>query len=209
MIRTRCPHCNEKVKAPDDLAGKKGRCPECKGVVMLFATKQSEDSPQMPAIKLSEDSDEPTGTITHDQRGDQGGLDFNPPEVLRRECHYMICNSKDVVARWDDDGKGWMVQIKDGFVRAVQNPKQIPTMGNYTFIEIEVAKEGDHQRLSGVNVYTLPGQFALNKLTKANENLILEELVQTSTLNDRQRALVKQRVNAKYLPSIWDGAVDF
>ncbi|MEK6250155.1 MAG: hypothetical protein N2C12_18365, partial [Planctomycetales bacterium] len=130
-------------------------------------------------------------------------------EVLHRDCHYMICNSKDVVARWDDDGKGWMVQIKDGFVRAVQNPKQIPTMGNYTFVEIEVTKDEEQQRLSGVAAFTLSGQYALNKLAKANENLILEELVQTTNLNDRQRALVKQRVNAKYLPSIWDNAVDF
>ncbi|MEK6247347.1 MAG: hypothetical protein N2C12_04160, partial [Planctomycetales bacterium] len=68
------------MKAPDELAGKKGLCPECQGVVLLIVDPQSGSLPQikkeLPAIKFSEESDEPTGTVTHDQRG-EGGLDFN------------------------------------------------------------------------------------------------------------------------------------
>ena len=214
MIHTRCPLCNEKLKAPDDLAGKRGRCPTCRGVVplpededFLALTTPPEISEEMPSISFSVSDDEPTETIKVDI--EEGGLDFKPPENLRRNCHYLICNSKDVVGRWDDDGKGWMVQVKDGFVKATQNPKQIPSMGNYVFIEIEVTSEGPHQRLTGVHAYTLPGAFALNKLTKKNDNAILEALVQTTKLNDRQRALVKQRINAKYLPSVWDDAAAF
>ena len=194
MIRTRCPHCQEPVKAPDSLAGKKGRCPECRGVIPLPAGKSSIES-SGPSIQHSANA--------------QAGLALALPESLRRNCHYLICSSREIVARWDDDGKGWMIRIKDGFVKATLNPKQIPSMGNYILIEIEITKKDAGQQLTGVHGFSLPGDFVLNKLTKKNENTILEGAEGTAVLNDRQRALVRQRVNAKYLPNIWDDAVEF
>ena len=193
MIRTRCPHCQEPVKAPDTLAGKKGRCPECAGVILLPAAKSMTNA----------------GASTPQASNEDVGLSLSVPESLRRNCHYLICNSREIVARWDDDGKGWMIRIKDGFVKATQNHKQIPSMGNYIFIEIEITKKDVGQQLTGVHGFSLPGDFVLNKLTKKNENTILEGVEGTTTLNDRQRALVRQWVNAKYLPNIWDNAVDF
>ena len=193
MIRTRCPHCQEPVKAPDSLAGKKGRCPECGGVIPIPTDKSEIES---------------AASIQHSANA-QAGLGLAVPESLRRNCHYLICSSREIVARWDDDGKGWMIRIKDGFVKATQNPKQIPSMGNYVFIEIEITKKDAGQQLTGVHGFSLPGDFVLNKLTKKNENTILEGVEGTAELNDRQRALVRQRVNAKYLPNIWDDAIDF
>ena len=193
MIRTRCPHCQEPVKAPDSLAGKKGRCPECGGVIPLPIGKSEIES---------------AASIQHSANA-QAGLALAVPESLRRNCHYLICSNREIVARWDDDGKGWMIRIKDGFVKATQNPKQIPSMGNYVFIEIEITKKDVGQQLTGVHGFSLPGDFVLNKLTKKNENTILEGVEGTAELNDRQRALVRQRINAKYLPNIWDDAVDF
>ena len=193
MIRIRCPHCREPVKAPDSLAGKKGRCPECRGVIPI------------PAEQLGTEGVSGTAKAS----SEEVGLTLSVPETLHRNCHYLICNSREIVARWDDDGKGWMIRIKDGFVKAAQNPKQIPSMGNYVFIEIEISKNSARQQLTGVHGFSLPGDFVLNKLTKKNENTILEGVEGTTALNDRQRALVRQRVNAKYLPNIWDDAVDF
>ncbi len=193
MIRTRCPHCQEPLKAPAALAGKKGRCPECGGVVPLPADKSEI---------------EPTATAQH-TFNTAAGMTLAVPESLRRNCHYLICNSREIVGRWDDDGKGWMIRIKDGFVKATQNPKQIPSMGNYILIEIEITKKDAGQQLTGVHGFAMPGDFVLNKLTKKNENTILEGVEGTATLNDRQRALVRQRINAKYLPNIWDDAIDF
>ncbi|NIP86659.1 MAG: hypothetical protein GTO03_14285 [Planctomycetales bacterium] len=162
----------------------------------------------MPAIQLPDTAGEDLPTPVADAVPQDSGLKFHRPENLKRHCHYLICNSKDVIARWDDDGKGWMVRVKDGFVKATQNPKQIPTMGNYVFIEIEIVSEGPRQRLAGVHAYTLPGAFALMKLTK-QDNAILEALEQGTELNDGQRALVRQRVNANYLPTIWEDAAEF
>ena len=213
MIRIPCPHCGEKLKAPDELAGRRTRCPGCRGIVTLEVPAEPDEfagSPQvteeMPAIKFSVTDDDPTESIIHES---DSTITFKAPKSLRRSCLYLICNSKDIVARWEDDGKGWMVHIKDGFVRATQNPKQIPTMGNYVFIEIEATNVDGQQKLTGVHVFAIDGAFALNKLAKKNENLILEELSTTASLNDQQRAHVKQRINAKFLPSIWDTAAEF
>ena len=203
MIRTYCPHCKEPLKAPDQLAGKKGRCPACRGVV---PHPQPTESVEHPAA--GEDVS-PLPTAKQTGLGTETGLTLAPPETLRRNCHYLICNSREVIARWDDDGKGWMIHIKDGFVKAIQNPKQIPSMGNYVLIEIEVTSDGARQRLTGIHCFTLPGDFVLNKLAKKNENSILEGIEGTTELQDSQRVLVKQRINANYLPNIWEDAIEF
>ena len=197
MIRIQCPQCHERLKAPSTLAGKRGRCPECNGVVSIPG-----ELSQLPEQELVENSQAQSEAASR-------GLALEAPETLRRNCHYLICNSREMVARWDDDGKGWMIRIKDGFVKAIQNPKQIPSMGNYILIEIQITSADTHQQLTGVQGFSLPGDFVLNKLTKKNENAILEGVEGTTDLNDRQRALVRQRINAKYLPNIWDDAVDF
>src|SRR5207245_852971 len=105
---------------------------------------------------------------------------------------------------WEDDGKGWMVRVKDGFVRATTNPAEMPKMGIFVFIEIVIEAEGPHKRLAAVNAFNLTGAIALNRLSKG-EHAILTALESTATLNDRQKALVRQRINAKFLPNIWDG----
>ena len=197
MIRIQCPQCQEPLKAPSSLAGKKGRCPECRGVVPI---------PAEPSVPTGDSVDE---SPQKNLRDEAEGLTLPIPETLRRNCHYLICNSREIVARWDDDGKGWMVHIKDGFVKAIQNPKQIPSMGNYILIEIQITSTDTRQQLTGIHGFSLPGDFVLNKLTKKNENAILEGAGSTVELNDRQRALVRQRINAKYLPNIWDDAIDF
>jgi len=212
MLYVRCPHCNAKLKAPDELAGRRGRCPDCRKAVSLpkeetfDPASKPETTEALPPVELSDD-DQPAPDVQVDTGDPQ--LEFKRPENLRRNCHYLICNSQEIMGRWDDDGKGWMIKVRDGFVKAVSNSKQIPSMGNYTFIEIEIVSDGPHQRLAGVHSYTLPGAFALQKLAKKNDNAILEAIDQRTELNDRQRALVRQRINSKYLPSIWDDAAEF
>jgi len=45
MIEFRCPKCDRKISASDDHAGKAGRCPQCRGIVMVPAGRgDSEDA---------------------------------------------------------------------------------------------------------------------------------------------------------------------
>ena len=47
-MRMRCPHCNAKLTVPDEWAGKKGRCPACKGSVLIEAPA---DAPLVTAVQ--------------------------------------------------------------------------------------------------------------------------------------------------------------
>jgi len=155
------------------------------------------------SLKLEDDGG-PLPTAVADVPPDTAGLEFKPPELLGRYNHYLICNSKDVIATWEEDGKGWMVRVKDGFVRASTNPAQTPSMGTFVMIEIAIEVDGPVKRLKGVFAYSIPAAIALSRLGKS-DHAILDCLEGRATLSDRQKALVRQRINAKFLPSIWEG----
>jgi len=159
---------------------------------------------ELGSLALGADDNVPLPTAVADAAPDTAGLEFKPPEFLGRYNHYLICNSKEVVATWEEDGKGWMVRVKDGFVRASSNPAQTPSMGTFVLIEIAIEVEGPIKRLTGVHAYLIPSAVALSRLSKS-DHAILASLENRTTLSDRQKALVRQRVNAKFLPSIWEG----
>ena len=182
MIKFNCPHCGARLRVPDELAGKQGRCAGCQRAI---------DVPRPPEIQAESASTE--------------RISLKVPEHLSANNHYLICNSKDVVATWENDGKGWMVRVKEGFVRAATNPTELPSMGNYVLIEIEIVSEGPHKRLAGVHAFALPGAYCLSRLSRGDDP-ILDTIQSTAEMNERQIALVRQRINAKFLPSIWDDA---
>ncbi len=51
MIHFQCGHCGAKLKVLDTHAGKEGRCPHCKGRIVVPATSVSEAPMPRPAIK--------------------------------------------------------------------------------------------------------------------------------------------------------------
>ena len=208
MIRHACPHCGAKLKTTTELAGRQGRCPTCLGVVDVPDEAAAVDylapsRADLGSLALGED-DAPLPEAVADVTPDTAGLEFKPPELLGRHNHYLICNSKEVVATWEEDGKGWMVRVKDGFVRASTNPAQLPSMGTFVLIEIAIEVEGPIKSLVGVHAYAIPSAIALSRLGKS-DHAILACIEGRTMLSDRQKALVRQRVNAKFLPSIWEG----
>ena len=208
MIRHKCPHCGAKLKTTAELAGRQGRCPTCLGVVDVPEEQIAADylAPrvELGSLAFEEGDDGPLPTAVADVTPETAGLEFKPPELLGRYNHYLICNSKEVVATWEEDGKGWMVRVKDGFVRASSNPAQLPSMGIYVLIEIAIEVDGPIKKLKGVFAYAIPSAVALSRLGKS-DHAILGALEGRAALSDRQKALVRQRVNAKFLPSIWEG----
>ncbi len=47
-----CESCNSKLKAPDNAAGKKIRCPKCQGVIAVPAASSVQTAPPAPAASL-------------------------------------------------------------------------------------------------------------------------------------------------------------
>ena len=124
------------------------------------------------------------------------------PTHLGALNHYLICDHKDVVARWDNDGKGWMIRLKDGFTRAATVSTEIPSFGNFVLIEVGVERRSDGLHLSQIIGFQLEPTYALHKLTKGDD-VVLNTIQSSATLNQRQITHVKSLVKTNFLPHIW------
>lgn len=134
------------------------------------------------------------------QHGDR--TDVHVPNHLDLLSHYLICNYKDIIARWQSDGRGWQVRVKDGFARAVTVASHIPEVGKFVLIEIGVERREDGLHLRNITPFRLQEHHALTKLVRGDDH-ILTTVTGVSELNPRQRAHVRQLVHQKFLPHIW------
>jgi hypothetical protein len=130
------------------------------------------------------------------------GTDVHVPNHLDLLSHYLICNYKDIIARWQSDGRGWQVRVKDGFARAVTVASHIPEVGKFLLIEIGVERREDGIHLRNITAFRLQEHHALTKLVRGEDD-ILTTVTGVAELNPRQRAHVRQLVHQKFLPHIW------
>ncbi|MEX0865813.1 MAG: hypothetical protein WD030_00550 [Pirellulales bacterium] len=206
-----CGRCGAKLRLDEQWAEVLGHCSRCQAVVRMpklaDAIGGDGSSRQPLAVEqpagLAVDHSEPAAAVVQDAPRD--GLSLKPPAHLGRYNHYLICNSKEVIAHWENDGRGWMVKVKHGFVRASTIPAQVPTMGAFVVIEIDIENNDGSQRLRAVNAFLLSGPWALSKLFKSDD-MILEAIVGRHFMSDRQKAMARERINEKFLPQVWDGA---
>jgi hypothetical protein len=124
------------------------------------------------------------------------------PRNLGKINHYMVVDHKDVVARWENDGRGWMIHLKDGFTRAATVENQIPQFGNFILIEVGVERRADGLHLKNITPYQLRRQYSLSKIAKGDD-AILETIIDYAILSDRQRKHVKDLIKTKFLPHMW------
>jgi hypothetical protein len=281
-IQLTCPDCGAKLKVKDELAGRTGKCPQCKArmeIPPLAASRETPSAqPQTPAAapkstpampqaaessasvadQLFEEDfaaaptleqkasaaapgEDPNARLKIDDLfGDEpmpqiilsggekagtaakvaampqaageapkptqaGERIFNPdelPRILGKMNHYLICDHKDIVARWENDGRGWMIHLKDGFTRAATVENQIPQFGNFILTEVGVERRADGLHLKNITTWQLRRQYALTKIAKGDD-AVLETIIDYAVLNDRQRKHVKDLVKTKFLPHMW------
>ena len=168
--------------------------------IILPGGEKPGESTTIPAAEApQQDADQKKSvTQTGERMFDPGEL----PAALSKLNHYLICDHKDVVARWEYDGRGWMIHLKDGFTRAATVENQIPQFGNFILVEVAVERRDDGLHLQAINVYQLRRQYALTKIAKGDD-AILETIVDYAELNSRQYTHVKDLVKSKFLPSMW------
>lgn len=123
------------------------------------------------------------------------------PDKLGPLNHYIICDHKDVVARWENDGRGWMIRLRDGFSRAMMVGGKIPEFGSFVLIEVGVVKREDGLHIDRIVPYALQKQYALTKLSKGDDAILLT-ITGTTGLNNFQTAHVRTLVKSKFLPHL-------
>jgi len=117
MIRFNCPSCSVKLKIPEDLAGKKGKCPKCKNIIVipdsqivadLLAPAPAADIPQAqegqpyqltfldappkaaPQNEPTEDNDESDPALTYTQAPLLGSVRSEPEPIPQRKLPWII-----------------------------------------------------------------------------------------------------------------------
>lgn len=231
MIRVVC-QCGAKLKVKDELAGRVGKCPTCGEKLTIpkptpAAPAPANDFAPIPFDSL-EDELPPTPIILPENRDGLGTVAPDPserqaqpasvgddddeqrrlfikesvPPHLGQLNYYLICDHKDVVARWVNDGKGWMIRLKDGFTRASTVSGEIPQFGKFIMVEVGVERRNDGLHLSNITPFQLQPSYALTKLTKGDDE-ILAAVLAHAELNTAQTGHVRNLVKQKFLPHIW------
>ena len=129
-------------------------------------------------------------------------LHQRPPLQLGILNRYLICDHKHLVARWECNGQGWMLRMKDGFARIANIPGQIPAFGRFVLVEIEAQHQMDGLHLSRITPFRLQEHHALRLLTQGND-MILRAITGHSTLNERQKMHVRDYIKSHFLAPVW------
>ncbi|MCG8584301.1 MAG: hypothetical protein MI757_06275 [Pirellulales bacterium] len=182
-------------------------------------TPPADDSDEpIPFDSLFDDDGEESTPIIIRAEGGLGAIGSGGDETAEREFddtiapedvpvhlgvrnHYMVCDHKDVVARYEHDDRGWMVKLKDGFVRAKLVSGKIPQFGKFVLVEVGVKQTDDGLHLESVNPFRLADQYALNKLAK-DDDAILTAITGRAELNTAQKSHVRDLVKKHFLPHV-------
>jgi len=200
MIRVTCPNCLSKLTAKDSLAGQVRKCPRCAQPVEIVGETKSDDG---PAVESPDD--------TPDRRDadalKEGLLKPDLPKRLNRESVYLICGRTNLVAFWDNKGRGWSLKTDAGMVSAKRNSDQLPAQGDFKLVELRLDKTPEGKRLTGLRVYQLALQWALTVLNQ-DEDQIAERIIGTASLNREQKNAVRQALKDQYMRPVWENAAN-
>jgi hypothetical protein len=198
MIRVTCPHCGSKLNAKDELAGKTRRCPKCAQPVLVIA-----DLAPHHDIGLDQSPSDPQV-----QPPIEEGLPLlDLPEHLNRDSHYLICDRTHLVARWEDDGRGWMLKTLTGLISAKRNRDQLPSEGDFKLVELKFAMTPEGKRLVGIMSYQLASRWALTAIDQGDE-LIVGKIVGYGFLNADQKNVVRQALRDQFMRQVWENAAN-
>ncbi|MDR3196900.1 MAG: hypothetical protein LBU34_03435 [Planctomycetaceae bacterium] len=172
-----CSSCGSKLNAKISLIGQTRNCPKCKNPVLI-----QRESRQIPIV-VNEPSIIPV----------QAGPTFsdgtnrieNLPEQLEFRNRYVIAGADRIVATWES-GKGWLVNVGNGFVSAKRNFSAIPDQGNFVLIELVISPAGIP---SGLHMFTISMRGALTSLFR-DESEILHKVDGVGTLTKNQKILM-------------------
>jgi len=185
MRVAKCRECGRAVPEVEPGIGE-FLCPDCQG---------RQEYGQSAAPMSTDDQSVPL-------RGEISRGRLSSPTKLAPWDYYLISDHHDIVARWENDGRGWMLNRRDGFVRARHMAEEIPWFGQFVLIDIGVGRDGHRTYLSHVTAYSLQDEFALMQLVKS-DIAILNTITGPAQLTEPQKELVRDFVKSRYLRYVW------
>jgi hypothetical protein len=191
MIRVKCAACGVTLDARDDLAGQIRNCPRC-------------DRP-IPIPETPTGDAQPTEELTPIIFANPAAERLPPKKFIDRLCRvnrYVICDKTMVLATWRSDGQGWMVRSPSGFIPARRDSDSLPHYGNFVLVELELTQTDEGLRLAAINSFQLATRFALSRLDKGDDDIVLS-IVDYGCLNREQKFAVRQVLKEEFLREVW------
>ena len=193
-----CPGCESKLNAKDELVGQTRNCPKC-GTPVLIAQP---DAAAEPFPQELAGLDEPAPDQHVHGASETSLRSFDVPERLDRSNHYLVCDKSKLVATWENNGQGWMLNTNFGLVSATRNHEQLPTQGDFKLIELKLTVADAGFRLDNVTSYQLALRWALTKLDKGDDK-ILSAVTGPGFLNKEQKNAVRRVIKDQFMPEVW------
>jgi hypothetical protein len=184
-----CPSCGSKLNAKIGLIGQTRNCPKCKEPVLIQRDVPQE---QTALFTVNEPSIVPvqTGPVL----GNGTNLIENLPERLEFRNRYLIAGSDRIVALWEI-GKGWQVNVGNGFASAKRNFSAIPDQGSFALVELVIDSAGIPARL---NVFSISVRGALTALFR-DQDEILHKIDSTGKLTKNQKILLLNYLRQNFM----------
>jgi hypothetical protein len=202
MIKLTCPGCQSQLNAKKKLLGQTRKCPKCGTAVRIVEDEASPAPVPQPATPS-----DPASPILAPAAGETTLLALDASEGLDRTSHYLICDRRRLVAYWENNGRGWMLNARGGLIRATRNQDQIPHEGNFQLVELCFHSTDEGLRLRGIRCYQLALRWALTSMLDGDD-AILSKITGPGALDRNQKAVVQQAIKDRFMRPIWGEAAD-
>ena len=193
MIRVTCSGCNARLKLPDEMIGRKFRCPRCKAVLTAPIDLEGPDEEDAPQTEPAETPATDPGIASIPKLGK-----FNPNAV------YFLVGAENLVGQWKLE-TGWQVKGTQGLLPAKANAQLIPASGKFLLIEALCEQTDQGKKLKKLTIYKLGPSDAAKRIS-GEPTAILALITGYGTLTKNQKNAVLSAIKNVFMREIWGGA---
>ncbi len=192
-----CPHCGSKLNAKEELIGQTRSCPKCREAVLIQPAAPEPAVPE-PAPPTDE------GVSPMSTENMLGTIEGTRPVRLAFSHRYFILNPDRLIAFWES-GKGWQLNVGNGFAPAKKNAAAIPDQGTFLLVELLIGDTPQGIGPTGMRFFRIIKRGALTALYR-DESEILKMIEAPGTMTKAQKAVLLSHFQRSFMQTYFDGA---
>lgn len=170
-----CPSCGSGLNAKVSLIGQTRNCPKCQHPIVIQRSASEPVAPPVRSSAIVVNEPSITQFASVPTLNDGVGLIEDLPQRLVFRNKYIVMSADRIVAVWDR-GKGWQVNVGNGYAPAKKNIAAIPDQGQFAFVELVVGHEEDGTGAAGVptelHVFKVSVRGALTSLYRDEAEIL-------------------------------------
>lgn len=202
MIRVTCTDCGARLKLPDEMIGRKFRCPRCKAVLTAPIDLEGPDEDEAPE---TESDSESLDISTDAAPAEEQGIVATPKlGKFNTNAVYFLVGAENLVGQWKLD-TGWQVKGTQGLLPAKANAQLIPASGKFLLIEALCELTDQGKKLKKLTIYKLGPSDAAKRIS-GDPTAILALITGYGTLTKNQKNAVLAAIKNVFMREIWGGA---